>query len=193
MHSLFGDLTPNYRQSTMEESIRGSGPEMPPGWMELIDAASNRPFYVHQATGRTVFHYEEIWKTPPQVMKRRARSSPSPHRVPVTRTPEVPEVSFASTPATQQTAASTVDLSESQETSGRFETQPPARFQALGVPLRINVEHEQPAMSQLMTPYGLGTMDDEGHVMPPLMIARKKLKYAYESDEEEDSETEVQD
>jgi hypothetical protein len=201
---MFGDMSPAYRQSTLEETIRGDGPELPPGWMQLVDGASNRHFYHHKATGRTVFNYGEIWKTPPRphqdpMKKLRAtrqrrgvvEQTTSPQDVtPVRRRDydDVPEVStFATTPTTE--TPTTVDLScfQDDESAARFETRPPVRFRALGVPLRIDLslENEAPELSQMRTngaKDGDESSDDGGP--PPLM---KRPKYSCDSDSEDES------
>jgi hypothetical protein len=73
---------------TQHYGARGSQQQsLPSGWMELTDAASNRPCYFHATTSRMVFSKAEMLLKSPSVTP-----SPTPNRTssPATRTSSSP-------------------------------------------------------------------------------------------------------
>jgi hypothetical protein len=84
------------QQTTMTQHYGARGSQrqsLPSGWMELTDAASNRPYYFHAINSRMVFSKAEmLLKSPP------VTPSPTPNRTssPATRT---------SSPATDRSLA----------------------------------------------------------------------------------------
>jgi hypothetical protein len=81
---------PRLYQTTINETIEGPYPQfLPAGWMELVCANSGKRYYIHKATGRTVFNAQDIVKPPPPTQpqqeeedtKMPATPEPQPSRV----------------------------------------------------------------------------------------------------------------
>jgi hypothetical protein len=72
---------PSNQQTTMTQhyGARSQRQSLPPGWIELTDAASNCPYYFHSMTSRMVLSKAEMFlKSPPSVTPSPAPRTSSP-------------------------------------------------------------------------------------------------------------------
>jgi hypothetical protein len=149
VRSVLGDpQPPRYLQTTINDTIVSKGsPQLPAGWVELVDAMSGSNFYLHKESGRCVFDVSRICKAPPRESERVLHTSSAKKT-----TPWMVKKAVVTPPKEKE--ANTVGLSAA---SASFDYSDSVDI----IPASINLDEDEDAEPISQMPVGYGVEDDD--------------------------------